>query len=69
MECGLEHVKLIIKTVCILHNICIDAQDNIETDWDITTPTYKKPTCNAQTLIAANMRDALCDFFVQNPLL
>ncbi|CAF3340251.1 unnamed protein product [Rotaria sp. Silwood2] len=68
MEFNIEHVKNIIKAACILHNICIDAQDAVETDWNITIPSYNKPTCNLRTIGAVDVRDALSFYFLQNPL-
>ncbi|CAF3863201.1 unnamed protein product [Rotaria sordida] len=68
MEYDIEHVKNIIKAACILHNICVDSQDAVETDWDIIATPYKKPNCYIQTLGAVDMRDALSFYFLQNPL-
>lgn len=63
MEYDLEHVKQIIKPV-----FSIQAQNNSETDWNSIAPTYKTPTWNVQALVAADVRHAFCNFFVQNSL-
>ena len=68
MEFDIENSKKIIKTVCILHNICVDMDDCIETDWNIAVPPYRKPTCTVQTAGSVNMRDTLTNYFLQNPL-
>ncbi|CAF2893704.1 unnamed protein product [Rotaria sp. Silwood2] len=68
MEYSLENVKTIIKAVCILHNICIDAQDGIETEWNVNVQAYTKPVCHLRTTGAADMRDTLADYFSKKPL-
>ena len=68
LEYDLEHTKMIIKAACILHYICVDVQDSIEIKWNQAATAYKKPECTVQTVLAATIRDALCTFFVQNPL-
>ncbi|CAF1470821.1 unnamed protein product [Rotaria magnacalcarata] len=68
LEYDVENAKILIKAVCILHNICIDAQDDVDTDWNITVPPYNKPNCNLRTLGGPDMRDALAYYFVQYPL-
>ncbi|CAF4528829.1 unnamed protein product [Rotaria sp. Silwood2] len=68
MEYDIENVKTIIKATCILHNICIDAQDSVEIDWDISEPIYRKSTCTIQTTGSLAAREALTQYFLQNPI-
>ncbi|CAF1234105.1 unnamed protein product [Adineta ricciae] len=68
MEYDITNVKTIIKATCILHNICIDAQDSVEIDWDIGETIYRKPTCATQTTASIATREALTQYFSQNPI-
>jgi len=43
-------------------------QDAIEIDWNIDEAVYKKPACNVQTTGAPTMREALTQYFLQNPI-
>jgi hypothetical protein len=43
-------------------------QDAIEIDWNIDEAVYKKPACNVQTTGASTMREALAQYFLQNPI-
>ena len=68
LEYDIDNSKTIIKALCILHNICVDARDSIEIEWDTIEPVHKKPLCNIQMGGAAGVREALSVFFSQNPL-
>lgn len=68
IEYDIENAKDIIKTACILHNVCVDAADSIETDWNISVPSYKKNNCIIQSTDGIDNREALANFFQQNPL-
>ncbi|CAF3068258.1 unnamed protein product [Rotaria sp. Silwood2] len=68
MEYNIEHIKIIIKATCVLHNICIKSQDTIEIDWNIQESIYKKPACGIQTTGAATVREALTQYLIQNPI-
>jgi len=49
-------------------NYCSSSQDAIEIDWTIDEPIYKKPSCAIQTVGAPAMREALNQYFLQNPI-
>jgi len=68
MEYSIENVKTIVKAACILHKICIDAQDSVEIDWNSTEPLYTKPVCSTSTARAITVREALTYYFSQNPI-
>lgn len=68
LEYDLDHTKSIIKAAFILHNICVDAQDSVEIEWNQVRVVYKKTGCAVQSTAAVNIRNALCVFFLQNPL-
>jgi hypothetical protein len=68
MEFKLDNLTTIIKAATILHNLCIIEGDNIEIDWEIPQPIHKKPACNVQTTGGGDVREAMTDFFLQNPL-
>lgn len=68
LEFDLDHIKLIIKAAFILHNICVDARDSVEIEWNQTPPMHKKPACPIQTTTATRLRDEMCQYFIQNPL-
>ncbi|CAF4377869.1 unnamed protein product, partial [Rotaria sp. Silwood2] len=58
----------IIKAVTILHNLCIMSDDGLEIEWNLPLPTHKKPGCNMQTTSGVDVRAALTEYFLQNPL-
>ncbi|CAF0950124.1 unnamed protein product [Rotaria sordida] len=68
MEYELDNSVRIIKAIAILHNICIIAGDDSELDWDIPHVIYKKLSCNSQTTDGNDIRQALTDYFIKNPL-
>ena len=68
MEFNLEKVVDIIKACAVLHNLCISVGDGVEIDWDLPDTIYKKLASNVQTTTGAGVREALTQFFVQNPL-
>jgi hypothetical protein len=68
MEFKLSNTTNIIKTAAILHNLCVVNNDHEEIDWNIPVTIHKKPACNSQTNDGANIRQALVNYFVANPL-
>ena len=68
MEFRIENVINIIKSVALLHNICISNGDLNEIDWDIPEPLHKKPATGITTTIGLGTREALTHYFTQNPL-
>jgi hypothetical protein len=68
MEYTLKNIHTMIKAATILHNLCILEGDELEIDWDTSQPTHKKPAYNAQTVIGGDVRGALTEYFLQNPL-
>lgn len=68
MEYNLDLTTTMIQAAVVLHNICIEDNDIGDSDWDITQPTYKKPSSNRQSTGGNETREALALFFLQNPL-
>ncbi|CAF1345357.1 unnamed protein product [Didymodactylos carnosus] len=68
IEFSIKNIDNIIKTICVLHNFCVNTHDNVETEWTINEPRYRKPLCNNATNNATRMRHALAIHFEQNPL-
>ena len=68
LEFDLENTKAIIKAAAILHNLCILSGDDCEVEWDSPGILYKKPSCNVTTSDGVDLRQALVQYFVQNPL-
>jgi hypothetical protein len=68
IEFKLCNTTNIIKTAAILHNLCVMNNDNEEIDWDIPVTIHKKPACNIRTNHGADIRHALVNYFIANPL-
>jgi hypothetical protein len=68
MEHDLYNVGNIIKAATIIHNLCVSTGDNIEIDWETPLVIHKKPSCNTHTSTGTDVREALADYFIQNPL-
>ncbi|CAF4508689.1 unnamed protein product, partial [Didymodactylos carnosus] len=68
IECDIDNVANIIKTAVILHNFCADIRDNVEVEWDVSQPLYKKPNCTTITNNVTQIRQALATHFQNNPL-
>ncbi|CAF4625879.1 unnamed protein product [Rotaria sp. Silwood2] len=58
-------LKLVLDSLIILYHL---NEDTIEIDWNIQEPIYKKPACGIQTTGAAAVREALTQYFIQNPI-
>ncbi|CAF2068136.1 unnamed protein product [Rotaria magnacalcarata] len=70
MEFHMDNTTNIIKTLVVLHNLCIITGDNPGVDWDILVPEtiYKKPLYKASTSSGNDVRYALTQYFLQNPI-
>ena len=68
MEFDLHHVVTLIKTAVVLHNLCIAHGDGVEVEWDSPQTIYHKAACNVHTIAGNGIREALTDYFLQNPL-
>lgn len=68
MEYNVDNAKMIVKATCILHNICVTAQDTVEIEWNTPEALYRKPSCNIQAGGSNGVREALIFFFLNNPL-
>ena len=68
LEFDLDNTKVIIKAAAVLHNICIANGDSFENDWDVPEKLYKKPACSATTFDGVDVRHAITQYFLLNPL-
>lgn len=68
LEFNLNNTIKIIKASAILHNICVLSSDQQEIEWDLPVATYKKPSSNIRTSEGSDIRAALTDYFLANPL-
>jgi len=68
MEVDLNNSITIIKAATVLHNICVLSGDSYEIKWHLPQSIHKKPFCNIVNKAGSDVRNALCHFFVQNPL-
>ncbi|CAF1487329.1 unnamed protein product [Rotaria sordida] len=68
LEHDLNNVINIVKAATIIHNLCIYHGDNIEVDWETLPVIHKKLSSNVHTNRGIDTREALTEFFVQNPL-
>ncbi len=68
MEYDLNNSINIIKAITILHNLCIIVGDNSEIEWDIPHAVYQKPMCNIRGAGGNQIREALAEYFMANPL-
>ncbi len=68
MEYNLSNTTNMIKAATILHNLCIINGDKDEIDWDTPNTVHKKPSCNIQTNDGNDVREALVNYFLLNPL-
>ncbi|CAF1453115.1 unnamed protein product [Rotaria sordida] len=46
----------------------LQEENSVEIDWDISEPIYRKPTCTIQTTGSLAAREALTQYFSQNPI-
>ncbi|CAF3307254.1 unnamed protein product [Rotaria sp. Silwood2] len=68
MEFELNNTIKIIQATTILHNLCVDENDILDVDWNISQPLHKKPACAIQSDGGTEVREALVSFFLQNPI-
>ncbi|CAF1381903.1 unnamed protein product [Rotaria magnacalcarata] len=66
----MDNTTSIIKTLVVLHNLCIITGDHSEADWDMLAPEniYKKPLYKASTSGGNDVRYALTHYFLKNPI-
>ncbi|CAM4939389.1 unnamed protein product [Rotaria socialis] len=64
----LSRCRSTVERVSILRNLCLMNGDELEIEWDLPLPTHKKSRCNMQTTSGVDARQALTDYFLQNPL-
>ncbi|CAF3811144.1 unnamed protein product [Rotaria sp. Silwood1] len=46
----------------------LQEENSVDIDWDISEPIYRKPTCTIQTTGSLAAREALTQYFLQNPI-
>jgi hypothetical protein len=68
LEYDINNSINIIKATTIIHNLCVINHDGIEVEWNLLEPVYKKLACNVHAAGGNAIRDALADYFVNNPL-
>ncbi|CAF2610044.1 unnamed protein product [Rotaria sp. Silwood2] len=68
LEHDLNNVINIVKAATIIHNLCIYHGDSVEVDWETLPVIHKKLSSNVHTNRGIDTREALTEFFVQNPL-
>ncbi|CAF2119842.1 unnamed protein product [Rotaria magnacalcarata] len=68
MEFNLDNTINIIKTAVIMHNICILHGDVEDILWHQPYPVHKKPSCPITTTNGIGVREAMIQYFEQNPL-
>ena len=68
MEFCLDNVTNVLKAATILHNICIANGDENEIDWNAPHTIYPKHGVGITTNVGLDIRNALSQYFIQNPL-
>ena len=67
LEYDIDHAKIIVKATCILHNMCVTAQDSVEIEWNTPEALHRKPAYNLQVGGSNGIRKALTFFLLNNP--
>lgn len=68
MVFNVENATNIAKAAAILHNICINSEDAYEHQWDVPHVLHKKPSCSTNTNDGIDVRQAVTQYFIQNPI-
>ncbi|CAF1619195.1 unnamed protein product [Adineta ricciae] len=68
LEFDLKNTINIIKTAAILRDICCLNNDQQDIDWELPVQKYKKLSCKIRTGHGVDIRSALMNYFLANPL-